>query len=63
MVTGTYTPDRYNTDGAQTIFDITFEFEKEAGQTVGNKCTRSGECLYINTHEWGGIPSCGVKSI
>jgi len=29
MVTGTYTPDRYNTNGAQTIFDITFEFEKE----------------------------------
>jgi len=29
MLTGSYTPDRYNTDGAQTIFDITFEFEKE----------------------------------
>ena len=29
MVTGTYTPDRYNTDGVQTEFDITFEFENE----------------------------------
>jgi len=29
MITGTYTPDRYNTNGAQTEFDITFEFEKE----------------------------------
>jgi len=29
MVTGTYTPDRYNTNGAQTEFDITFEFTSE----------------------------------
>lgn len=29
MVTGTYTPDRYDTDGVQTEFDIKFEFKSE----------------------------------